>query len=109
MRFLIDAQLPPALVTWLTEQGHEAVHVFDCGLTEADDRTIWEHALSSGAVILSKDEDFRLRRTMSPEGPSVVWIRLGNASRRETLRWFADVFPDVVVALTRGDTLVEIT
>ena len=24
MRFLIDAQLPPALARWLTEQGHHA-------------------------------------------------------------------------------------
>ena len=47
--------------------------------------------------------------TLNMQGPSVVWIRLGNASRRETLRWFAAVFPDVIVALTRGDTLVEIT
>ena len=109
MRFLIDAQLPPALVRWLTEQGHDAEHVVDCGLAEADDRLIWDYALSSGAVIVSKDEDFRLRRTLNTQGPSVVWIRLGNASRRETLRWFAAVFPDVVVALTRGDTLVEIT
>jgi predicted nuclease of predicted toxin-antitoxin system len=42
MRFLIDAQLPPALVRWLTEQGHDAEHVVDCGLAEADDRLIWE-------------------------------------------------------------------
>ena len=109
MRFLIDAQLPPALARWLTEQGHEAEHVFDCGLAEADDRRIWEHASASGAVIVSKDEDFRSRRTLNAQGPSVVWIRFGNASRRETLRWFAVVFPDVLVALTRGDTLVEIT
>lgn len=84
-------------------------HVFDCGLTEADDRSIWDHALSSGSVIVSKDEDFRSRRTMNPKGPAVVWIRLGNASRRDTLRWFAGVFPDILVALARGDTLVEIT
>jgi len=109
MRFLIDAQLPPALARWLTEQGHEAEHVFDCGLVEANDLLIWEHAGSSGAVIVSKDEDFRSRRTLNAEGPSVVWIRLGNASRRETLRWFAAALPDVLVALTRGDTVVEIT
>jgi predicted nuclease of predicted toxin-antitoxin system len=109
MRFLVDAQLPPALARWLTEQGHNAEHVVDCGLVEADDRSIWEHALSSGAVIVSKDEDFRSRRILNAQGPSVVWIRLGNASRRETLRWFGAVFPDVLVALSRGDTLVEIT
>ena len=27
MRFLIDAQLPPALCGWFEEQGHEAEHV----------------------------------------------------------------------------------
>jgi len=109
MRFLIDAQLPPVLARWLIEQGHEAEHVFECGLASADDRLIWEHADASGAVIVSKDDDFRLRRTLNTQGPSVVWIRLGNASRREILRWFATVLPDVLAALNRGDTLVEIT
>jgi predicted nuclease of predicted toxin-antitoxin system len=32
MRFLIDAQLPPALVPWLAAKGHQARHVIDCGL-----------------------------------------------------------------------------
>ena len=106
MRFLIDAQLPIALAYWLNEHGHAAEHVVDCGLGGADGCRIWEHAVSTGAVIVSKDEDFRSRRTRNTEGPAVVWIRLGNASRRETLRWFVSVFPDVIVALGRGDTLV---
>ena len=33
MRFLIDAQLPPALARWLTEQGH---HVEIVALTRGD-------------------------------------------------------------------------
>jgi predicted nuclease of predicted toxin-antitoxin system len=108
MRFLVDAQLPIALARWITENGHEAIHVADCGLAETDDRVVWAHALESGAVIVSKDEDFPSRRALSAQGPSVVWVRIGNASRRETLRWFATVFPDVLAALARGDTLVEI-
>lgn len=47
MRFLVDAQLPPALAGGLTDQGHEAAHVFECGLTDADDGSIWGYALSS--------------------------------------------------------------
>ena len=109
MRFLIDAQLPPALARWITEHGHEAEHVLDCGLAEADDRIIWEYAHAANAVVVSKDEDFRSRRALHTQGPAIVWIRIGNASRRDTLRWFAAVFPDVLVALERGDTLVEIT
>ncbi|MEI6670055.1 MAG: DUF5615 family PIN-like protein [Acidobacteriota bacterium] len=109
MRFVIDAQLPPALARWIAEHGHEAEHVLDCGFAETDDRVIWEYAHAAKAVVVSKDEDFRSRRTLNTQGPAIVWIRIGNASRRDTLRWFAAVFPDVLVALERGDTLVEIT
>jgi uncharacterized protein (DUF433 family) len=32
MRFLVDAQLPPALARWRASQGHVAEHVADCKL-----------------------------------------------------------------------------
>jgi predicted nuclease of predicted toxin-antitoxin system len=83
MRFLIDAQLPPALVPWLAAKGHHAQHVIDCGLEAADDRAIWDEAIRTGAVIVTKDEDFALRRTLAVPGPCVVWVRRGNATRRE--------------------------
>ncbi|MFZ1575492.1 MAG: DUF5615 family PIN-like protein [Chromatiaceae bacterium] len=44
MRFLVDAQLPPALARWLAQRGHEAEHVLDCGLLDASDRLIWARA-----------------------------------------------------------------
>lgn len=47
MRFLVDAQLPPALARWMVEQGHEASHVVDHGLGEASDASIWAAAISS--------------------------------------------------------------
>ena len=109
MRFLVDAQLPPALARWIAERGHEAAHVADLGLADASDSRIWDEAASSGAVIVTKDEDFPSRRAAIAAGPPVVWIRIGNTTRRETLRWFAAVFSDVLEALARGDTLVEIT
>jgi len=45
MRFLIDAQLPPALARWLSSQGHHAEHVADLGLEAAEDSRVWRHAL----------------------------------------------------------------
>ena len=108
MRFLSDAQLPPALARWLAERGHEAVHVVDCGLGTADDREIWQHAIATAAVILTKDEDFAARRTLNVQGPAIVWIRIGNTSRSDTVRWFEAAFPEILVALDRGDALVEI-
>jgi predicted nuclease of predicted toxin-antitoxin system len=109
MRFLIDAQLPPALAPWLAAKGHPAQHVIDCGLEGAADRAVWDEAIRTGAVIVTKDEDFAMRRTLAVRGPCVVWVRLGNASRRETIRWFEAVLPTLLEALERGDTLVEVT
>jgi predicted nuclease of predicted toxin-antitoxin system len=108
VRFLVDAQLPPALARWLVEQGHDASHVMDHGLGEASDHRIWDEAASSGAVIVTKDEDFPARRRSSAMGPAVVWVRVGNVTRRETPRRFAVVLPDLLAALERGDTLIEI-
>jgi predicted nuclease of predicted toxin-antitoxin system len=108
MRFLVDAQLPPALARWLAEQGHTAEHVSDLGLQAATDRVLWEHALSTQAVILTKDEDFALRRTMAASGPAIVWVRRGNTRRRELLAWFEPLLPNVVDLLMRGEPLVEI-
>ena len=41
MRFIVDAQLPPALARFLASLGEEAIHVLDAGLLEADDGEIW--------------------------------------------------------------------
>ena len=41
MRFLVDAQLPPALARWLAQEGHEAEHVFYCFPPGITDTAIW--------------------------------------------------------------------
>jgi len=58
MRFIVDAQLPPALARWLAAQGHEAEHVADHHMAAASDTVIWDFALKAPAVIITKDEDF---------------------------------------------------
>jgi predicted nuclease of predicted toxin-antitoxin system len=109
VRFLVDAQLPPALARWLSTQGHEAEHVVDLGLAGAKDRAIWTHAAETGVVIVTKDEDFVSLSTLSPNGPPVVWIRLGNTTRSALLAWFSPLFPDIERALAAGEKLVEVT
>jgi len=54
MRFIIDAQLPPALARWLAAAGHEAEHVGDMGMPSAPDATIWNYALASSAAIVTR-------------------------------------------------------
>jgi predicted nuclease of predicted toxin-antitoxin system len=108
MRFLVDAQLPPALARWLAARGHEASHLLDLGLLGAADIEIWQEAKRLDAVIVSKDEDFVHLRTLHPEGPSLVWVRVGNTSRRQLLDWLAQLFPEIERALLAGERLVEL-
>nr|WP_294507784.1 DUF5615 family PIN-like protein [uncultured Rhodopila sp.] len=109
MKFLVDAQLPPALARWLTAKGLPAEHVGDSGMQASPDAAIWEYALREGAAIVTKDEDFAQRKHMAETGPVVVWIRLPNTRRRDLLVWFDAVLPDVLAAMERGDTLIEVT
>jgi len=107
LRFLVDAQLPPALARRLEALGHRAEHVVDCGLAAAPDDGIWKHAAGSGAVIVTKDADFAIRRLLQ-SGPSVVWLRLGNSRRGALLARVESDLPAIVLALERGETLVEV-
>ena len=70
-------------------------------------RRIWDFALAASAVIITKDEDFALRRARADAGPVVVWIRLPNVRRRSLLTWFEKAPPDILSALERGETLIE--
>ena len=108
MRFIVDAQLPPALARWLVAKGHHAEHVADRDMEAASDAAIWDFALQAAAVIITKDEDFAQRKTLSDEGPAVIWIRLPNTRRQDLLAWFETVLPEILSALRRGETLIEV-
>ena len=108
MQFLVDAQLPPAPARWLSEQGHPSRHVADLGLAAAPDYVIWDTAMADGAAVITKDEDFALRRTHARTGPQVVRIRRGNVSRRELLLWFEPLLTIIVQRLAAGEPLVEV-
>ncbi len=108
MRFLVDAQLPPALARMLTAKGQVAGHVSDFELQAASDRAIWDYALQEGLAIITKDEDFVQLKNMSASGPIVIWIRRSNTRRRELLIWFEAILPAVLRALEQGETLIEV-
>jgi len=107
VRFLVDAQLPPALARRIEAFGHAAEHVTECGLASAADHDIRTYALNVGAVIITKDEDFVVRK-MLESGPAVVWVRIGNTRRAELLRRLETHFASILNALERGETLVEV-
>jgi predicted nuclease of predicted toxin-antitoxin system len=108
VRFLVDAQLPPALAHYLVTAGHQADHVSDFGFEAASDRQIWDRAAALNAVIMTKDEDFVTLRALQPKGPAIVWIRVGNTTRDAIIKTVSAALPAIVGALNEGESVVEI-
>lgn len=108
MKFLIDAQLPPALVLWLRATGHEAEHVRDVGLLKADDEAVWKHALETQAIIITKDEDFAAKSARTTPAPIIVWLRIGNAANRVLQPWLEQKFPAILDLIKAGNKLIEV-
>jgi predicted nuclease of predicted toxin-antitoxin system len=50
-----------------------------------------------------------MMRALDSSGPAVVWVRIGNTTKRALMDSFAQKLPAIIVALERGDTIVEIS
>jgi predicted nuclease of predicted toxin-antitoxin system len=108
MRFLVDAQLPPALARFLETRGHEAKAAREVGLREAEDPAIWTFAQIGPWIVVTKDEDFAERALRSQTGPQVLWLRIGNSTNRVLLAWLEPLLPAAVKDLQAGHRLVEL-
>ncbi len=106
MRFIIDAQLPPALCIWLKGKGHDAQHVYDLGLGAASDHFIVERTIADEAFLISKDEDFLLLRL--PDRFGFIWIRIGNATTCNLISWLEARWDQVEALLNTGERLIEL-
>jgi len=106
MKFLINAQLPPALCRWLETRGHVAEHVASIGLLAASDRDIAAHAEAAGWFLVTKDEDFLILRL--PDRFGLVWLRCGNATNAALAAWLDGRWGRVELLLTAGERLIEL-
>jgi predicted nuclease of predicted toxin-antitoxin system len=109
MKFLIDAQLPPAPAHVITSFGHHAIHVEAVQLLVAHDAAIWTYAVDLQHVIVTKDEDFKNMLLLATARKTpVVWVRIGNCSNAALTQWFQPLFPQVLEHLQQGEYLIEL-
>lgn len=107
LRFIVDAQLPPALAAFLRAKGHDAAALREIQLRDADDSEIWERARADGAIIVTKDEDFAQLVAANDDGPRVLWVRTGNLLNRVLLARFENAWSELERHLIAGARLVE--
>jgi len=79
MKFLADMGISPKTVSFLTDLGYDAVHLFDEGLERMTDPEILQKARAEVRILLTHDLDFAdLVAASGSSLPSVVifrWIR----------------------------------
>lgn len=108
MRFLVDAQLPPALARWLGERSLSATPVRELGPRESDDGSIWNFAAAGDWTVITKDEDFVARCVGNASAPAVVWLRLGNCTNRVLFAWLEPFLPEILRRLNGGEKPIEV-
>ncbi len=103
---IIDQQLPLVLAVWFQDQGLDAVHVRDLGLSASGDAEIWAEASRDDAVIVSRDEDFVA--LVRKGAARLVWVRIGNCTNPALIAAITASWPDIRSRLQQGERLVEL-
>lgn len=76
MRILVDMNLTPRRVDYLSNAGHEVHHWSSLGSATAKDREICEFARASGHLVMTNDLDFPQILAYTREaGPSIILLR----------------------------------
>jgi len=79
MRFLADAGISPKTVEFLSQLGHEAIHVRTLGLERAADVVLVERARADGSVLITFDLDFGDILALGVfDKPSAIILRLAD-------------------------------
>lgn len=104
MRFLLDANLSPRLVTGLVESGYAVRHVDEIGLLGASDVAIFDRAAEDGDVVITADSDFSmLLAARGSARPSVVLLRqVAELQWPEHQRLLVENLPAVLADLQTG-------
>ena len=86
MKLLFDENLSPKLPDLLATLFPDSAHVRECELLGLPDEDVWEYARANGFTIVSKDSDFQQRSLLYGHPPKIVWLRIGNCTRRQLIQ-----------------------
>ena len=77
-------------------------------MAKARDHDIWMKAAADHSILVTKDEDFVTMRAFRSDGPPVIWVRIGNSTKRVLIDRFSAALPTILSALEREETIVQI-
>ena len=93
------------LAEWLRKAGHEALHVQEINLRDAEDAAIRAYASRNAAVVITKDRDFA---PTDETAIKLIWVRTGNIGTRALIDRVEAALPELIGHLNDGAMLVEL-
>ncbi|NOT47406.1 MAG: DUF5615 family PIN-like protein [Acidobacteria bacterium] len=109
MKLWIDAQLSPAIASWISSNfDFEAIAIRDIGLREAEDLAIFMAAKREDAFVVTKDKDFVILLDRFGPPPKIIWLTCGNTSNFRLRSILQESLLQALELLDGGETLVEI-
>ncbi|MDF7817465.1 DUF5615 family PIN-like protein [Runella sp. MFBS21] len=97
MKFLVDAQLPFLLATWIKEKGFDTIHTEDLPFKdETGDTEIRKVADQQGRIVITKDSDFYDSFLIHQSPKQLLLISTGNIKNRQLLDLFRKNFQQIL-------------
>jgi predicted nuclease of predicted toxin-antitoxin system len=97
MKFLVDAQLPRRMVSWLASAGCDALHTLDLpDKNRTTDTQLIACADQEQRVVVTKDADFVNEHVLHGRPAKLLLISTGNISNRELEALVVPLIPDLV-------------
>ena len=82
MKLLLDQNISYRIVNKIQDILPGSGQVRELGLENSKDSQIWKFALENGYAIVTFDSDFYDLGLLKGASPKVIWLRLGNTSKR---------------------------
>lgn len=101
MKLLLDENLSDRIIARIDDLYPDSTHVKTLGLTNTDDKIIWEYAKSNNLIIVSKDSDFHQRSLLYGYPPKFIYLRIGNSPTSRIIQILRDSF-DIIRQFTNS-------